>query len=83
MVFALGRLDEVLAATLSGPEPAILAKHAFTLAQRFHRFYDNYRLLGEPEGARRNLRAAVIALYLDIFNLFVMLLYVLGGRRSD
>ena len=26
---------------------------------------------------------AVIALYLDIFNLFVMLLYVLGGRRSD
>ena len=45
-------------------ELSVLARYAFQMAQKFHRVYDRYRVLGQPAGPRRLLRAAVISLYL-------------------
>ena len=41
-----------------------MSRYAFQLAQRFHRFYDRYRVVGQPDDPRRLLRASTIALYL-------------------
>ena len=64
LVLGLSKLDEALANAIANLELAILAKYAFVLAQRFHRFYDHYRVVGEPDGPAKRLRAAAIALYL-------------------
>ena len=64
LVIALSRLDEVLAVALAQLELPVLARYAFQVAQKFHRIYDRFRVLGEPAGPRRMLRAAVFSLYL-------------------
>jgi arginyl-tRNA synthetase len=65
LVLALGRLDDVLEGTLAQLELSVLARYAFQTAQKFHRIYDRYRILGEPPGPRRSLRAAVFSLFLQ------------------
>ena len=44
---------------VSSLEPALVAKWAFQLAQRFNIFYHNYHILSEPDAARRALLVAI------------------------
>jgi arginyl-tRNA synthetase len=63
LVLQLGRLDEVLVGAVQSLELSLLARWAFQTAQRFHKFYERFRILGEDDEARRRLRALVVWLY--------------------
>jgi arginyl-tRNA synthetase len=65
LVLQLGRADEALLVALSTLELAVLARWAFQAAQRFHKYYERYRILGEPDPARRLERAVTVWLYMN------------------
>ena len=62
LVYAISRLDEVAYQTVATLEPATLAKYAFTLAQRFNLFYHRFRIIAEPDSARRHFYLSVVEL---------------------
>jgi arginyl-tRNA synthetase len=55
LIYFASRLPEVVASSALSLEPAHIAKWAFQLAQRFSVFYNKYRILTEPDEARRDL----------------------------
>lgn len=55
LIYLAGRLDRAIQQACDSLEPAILAKHAFQLAQRFNIFYHNHHILSESDLARRTL----------------------------
>ena len=55
LLLDISRLDAVLAAAVQSGEPSALAKYAYQLAQGFSRFYHDFRVLDEPDEARRNV----------------------------
>lgn len=55
LIYLAGRLDRAIQHAGDNLEPAILAKHAFQLAQRFNLFYHQHHILSEPDWARRTL----------------------------
>ncbi|MCS6804935.1 MAG: arginine--tRNA ligase [Acidobacteriota bacterium] len=59
LIYQAGRLDRVIDQACDSLEPAFVAKHAFTLAQRFNVFYHNYPILREPDQSRRTLLLAI------------------------
>jgi arginyl-tRNA synthetase len=63
LVLALARLDEILALAVSTLELSLVARWAFETAQVFHKYYERFRILGEPDAARRRERAALVWLY--------------------
>jgi len=54
LVYTASRLDEIAAQVVATLEPSTLAKHAFTLAQKFNLFYHQYKGIIEEKDA--NLR---------------------------
>ena len=60
---ALARADDALVASVSTLELAVVARWAFQTAQRFHKFYERFRILGEASEARRRERAAIVWMY--------------------
>lgn len=63
LVFHLGRLEEVLAASVATLELSLLARWAFQAAQRYHKFYERFRIKDEADVALRTSRAAVVWMY--------------------
>ena len=62
LVYTASRLDEIAAQVVATLEPASLAKYAFTLAQSFSLFYHRYRVIEEPDPARKMFYVAVVEL---------------------
>ncbi|MFL6214471.1 MAG: arginine--tRNA ligase [Blastocatellia bacterium] len=62
LVYLATRLDEVIRGAVVSLEPAVVAKWAFQLAQRFNLFYHHYHILSEPDADRRALLVAITAI---------------------
>jgi len=60
LIYTASRLDEIAAQTITTLEPATTAKYAFTLAQRFNLFYHRYKIISEPDVARRFFYLSVV-----------------------
>jgi arginyl-tRNA synthetase len=63
LVLEAGRLDEIVDQVVRSLEFSVLAKYAFTLAQRFNGFYHQYPVLNEERTDRKRWRAAGIAYF--------------------
>jgi arginyl-tRNA synthetase len=63
LVLEAARLDEIVDQVVRSLEFSVLAKYAFTLAQRFNGFYHQYPVLNEERTDRKRWRAAGIAYY--------------------
>jgi len=61
----LSRLDAVLQQAVESLELAVVAKHAYILAQAFNSFYHRYPVAQEEDPQVRRVRAAVTRLYHD------------------
>jgi arginyl-tRNA synthetase len=59
-----GRRTLVLEQAIASSEPAILAKHAFQLAQEFNNFYHRHNILKEEDSARKTFLLATAAVAL-------------------
>lgn len=59
LLYLAERFADVLRGAVAALEPAIIAKWAFQLAQRFNIFYHNYHILSEQDPARRALLVAI------------------------
>jgi arginyl-tRNA synthetase len=55
VVYLASRFSDVVRGAVAALEPAIVAKWAFQIAQRFNLFYHNYHILSEADTARRAL----------------------------
>ena len=53
LIVLAAQLEMTVQQAVAAEEPAILAKYAFRLAQAFNNFYQHYRVLAEPDAARR------------------------------
>ena len=53
VVYLASRLDEIMSQVVVTLEPATIAKYAFTLAQGFSQFYQNYRVIDEENEQRQ------------------------------
>ena len=62
LVYLAARLQDTLRSAVAALEPAIIAKWAFQIAQRFNLFYHNYHILSEPDAARRALLVAITSI---------------------
>jgi arginyl-tRNA synthetase len=60
VVYLASRLDEIMSQVVVTLEPATIAKYAFTLAQGFSQFYQNYRIIDEDNEQRRIFYLAVL-----------------------
>jgi len=63
LIHHLARLDEALEVAVSTLELSVLARWTFQTAQRFHKYYERYRIKGEPDAARQRERATIIWTY--------------------
>jgi len=59
VIYLAERLADVVRGAVAALEPAVVAKWAFQLAQRFNIFYHNYHILSEQDAARRALLVAI------------------------
>src|SRR5712692_11252660 len=59
VIYLAERLADVVRGAVAALEPAVVAKWAFQLAQRFNIFYHNYHILSEPDASRRGLLIAI------------------------
>ena len=59
VVYLAERLADTIRGAVAALEPAVVAKWAFQLAQRFNIFYHNHHILSEPDSARRALLVAI------------------------
>ena len=53
------RIEDIVRQSVETMEVSYLAKHAFTLAQRFNLFYHNYHILSEKDRLKKNFYLAV------------------------
>ena len=59
LVMQIARFGEHVAQSVETLEPSVLAKYAFTLAQRFNTFYHRFPVMKEPDPRWRRLRVAL------------------------
>lgn len=59
VVYLAERLADVVRGAVAALEPAVVAKWAFQLAQRFNVFYHNHHILSEQDAERRALLVAI------------------------
>ena len=59
VIYLAERLADVVRGAVAALEPAVVAKWAFQLAQRFNIFYHNHHILSEQDAARRALLVAI------------------------
>ncbi len=61
VLYLAERLADVVRGAVAALEPAVIAKWAFQLAQRFNIFYHNHHILSESDPERRALLVAITA----------------------
>jgi arginyl-tRNA synthetase len=59
VLYLAERLADVVRGAVAALEPAVVAKWAFQLAQKFNIFYHNHHILSEQDPARRTLLIAI------------------------
>ena len=59
LLYFAARLEEFVRQACESYEPAILAKYAFQLAQRFNNFYHGYHILSEDDPLKREVYLAI------------------------
>ena len=59
VVYLAERLADIVRGAVAALEPAVVAKWAFQLAQRFNIFYHHHHILSEQDPARRALLVAI------------------------
>lgn len=59
VLYLAERLADVVRGAVAALEPAVVAKWAFQLAQRFNIFYHNHHMLSEQDAPRRALLVAI------------------------
>ena len=59
VIYLAERLSDTIRGAVAALEPAVVAKWAFQLAQRFNIFYHNHHILSEQDPARRALLVAI------------------------
>jgi arginyl-tRNA synthetase len=59
VIYLAERLADTIRGAVAALEPAIVAKWAFQLAQRFNIFYHNHHILSEEDAAKRALLIAI------------------------
>lgn len=59
LLYFAARFEEFVRQACEGYEPAILAKYAFQLAQRFNNFYHGYHILSEGDPLKREVYLAI------------------------
>src|SRR5262245_12157744 len=59
VLYLAERLADTVRGAVTALEPAVVAKWAFQLAQRFNIFYHNHHILSEQDDARRALLVAI------------------------
>jgi arginyl-tRNA synthetase len=59
VLYLAERLADIVRGAVAALEPAVVAKWAFQLAQRFNIFYHNHHILSEQDPARRALLVAI------------------------
>ena len=59
LLYLAERLEDVVRGAVAALEPAVVARWAFQLAQRFNIFYHNHHILSEQDAARRALLVAI------------------------
>jgi len=59
VLYLAERLADTVRGAVTALEPAIVAKWAFQLAQRFNIFYHNHHILSEQDEGRRALLVAI------------------------
>jgi arginyl-tRNA synthetase len=59
LLYLAERLADVVRGAVAALEPAVVAKWAFQLAQKFNIFYHNHHILSEEDSARRALLIAI------------------------
>jgi arginyl-tRNA synthetase len=64
LAMLLARFEEQASQAASSLELSLLAKYAFTLAQRFNTFYHRYPVMKEPDPRWRGARVALTWLFL-------------------
>jgi arginyl-tRNA synthetase len=66
LLLSIARTDEVAEQAVRGEEAALVAKHAFTVAQAFHAYYQKprYSVLHAESEDRRAFRVAVVEAFL-------------------
>ncbi len=63
LVYTASRMDEIAAQVVATLEPATLARHSFTVAQKFNLFYHQYKgIIEEKDANRRMFYLAVVEL---------------------
>ena len=65
LVYSASRLPDMVRSAIGALEPAVVAKWAFQLAQSFNGFYHTYKVIAEPDHARRALLVAITTLARD------------------
>jgi len=63
LAFACTGLRQMAEQVIRSEEPALLARFAFQLAQKFNAFYHRYPILREPDPARKALRLFVVQIF--------------------
>jgi arginyl-tRNA synthetase len=59
VLYLAERLADTIRGAVAALEPAVVAKWAFQLAQRFNIFYHNHHILSEQDSAKRALLVAI------------------------
>jgi arginyl-tRNA synthetase len=80
VVYLAERLPDIVRGAVAALEPAVVAKWAFQLAQRFNIFYHNHHILSETDPARR---ALLIAITTVVRRQLIRTLDVLGIEAPD
>ena len=80
VVYLAERLPDIVRGAVAALEPAVVAKWAFQLAQRFNIFYHNHHILSEADPARR---ALLIAITTVVRRQLIRALDVLGIEAPD
>jgi arginyl-tRNA synthetase len=65
LLLQLLRVDAAVRQAVESLELSMLAKHAYVLAQAFNSFYHRYPVVQERDSAAREVRSAVVRIYLD------------------
>ena len=80
VLYLAERLADVVRGAVAALEPAVVAKWAFQLAQKFNIFYHNHHILSEQDPARR---ALLIAIALVVRRQLIRALDVLGIEAPE
>ena len=80
VLYLAERLPDTVRGAVAALEPAVVAKWAFQLAQRFNIFYHNHHILSEQDPARRALLVAITSI---VRRQLIRALDVLGIAAPD